>query len=87
MKSRKIQRLEFVSEKIKGEDSKRNVVCILFVIAQKSGLVEAPMEGKHGQTSSSIFGGHGELGVRGGKGKRGEQKRARLSTEEEGGGT
>jgi hypothetical protein len=30
MKSHKIQRLEFVSDKIEGEDSKREVVCIRF---------------------------------------------------------
>jgi hypothetical protein len=30
MKSRKIQRLEFVSDKIEGEDYKREVVCTCF---------------------------------------------------------
>jgi hypothetical protein len=51
-------------------DSKRKVVCILFIIPpSKSGSVEAPMEGDHGQTSSSIYGGHGELVVRGGRGR------------------
>jgi hypothetical protein len=30
MKSRKIQRLEFVSDKIEGGDRKREVVCIHF---------------------------------------------------------
>jgi hypothetical protein len=31
MKSRKIQVLEFVSDKIEGEDCKREVICIGFV--------------------------------------------------------
>jgi hypothetical protein len=44
------------------------------------------MEGGHGRSSTSIDGGHGELSVRGGKGKRGEQQRVRLSVEEEEGG-
>jgi hypothetical protein len=45
-----------------------------FVIPRsKSGLVDAPVEGDHGWTLSSIYGGHGELSMRGGKGKRGEQ--------------
>jgi hypothetical protein len=30
MKSRKIQRLEFISDKIEGKDSKREVMCIHF---------------------------------------------------------
>jgi hypothetical protein len=30
MESRKIQRLEFVSDKIEGEDHKREVICIRF---------------------------------------------------------
>jgi hypothetical protein len=55
MKSRKIQRLEFVSDKIEGRDCKREVMCIRFGHpTKKNELVwgspwEAAMAGVHGE--------------------------------------
>jgi hypothetical protein len=73
MKAHKIRRLEFISDKIEGGDSKREVMCICLVIPQrKTALVEAFHEGDdHGRSWSSI-GGHGgarRRGERGGRGK------------------
>jgi hypothetical protein len=51
IKSHKILRLEFISDKIEGEDCKREVMCIQFGHStNKNELVWGSMGGSHGQT-------------------------------------
>jgi hypothetical protein len=56
MKSHKIWRLEFVSDKIETGDSKRKVVHICFSHASKKNDLgwRSPWKGGHGQTLSSM---------------------------------
>jgi hypothetical protein len=56
MKSHKIQRLEFISDKIEGRDCKREIMCIRFGHAtRKNELVwGSPWEDTHGQSWSSL---------------------------------
>jgi hypothetical protein len=60
MKSRKIRRLEFVSDKIEGGVSKREVMCIRFDHPTKKNDLGCglPWDGSHGQTLLH-GGGHG----------------------------
>jgi hypothetical protein len=75
MKSHKIQRLEFVSDKIEDEHSKREVMCICFCHpTKKNELVSASLwEGSHGQSWSSMAG-NGELIREGGEGEGEEEE-------------
>jgi hypothetical protein len=52
MKSHKIWGLEFVSDKIEGEDYKREVICIYFDHPTKENefVRGSPWEGSHGRT-------------------------------------
>jgi hypothetical protein len=56
IKSHKILRLEFISDKIEGEDSKRKVMCIRFghPIKKNELVWGSPWEGSHGQSWSSM---------------------------------
>jgi hypothetical protein len=55
--SRKIQRLEFVSDKIEGEDCRREVMCICFGHPRRKwDCVRLSMGGGHGWSWSSING-------------------------------
>jgi hypothetical protein len=79
-KSRKIQRLEFVSDKIEGGDCKREVMCTVLVIPwRKMSLCEA-LHGRHPWSELELLwepiGGSPERGRRGGG--RGEEAGAQL---------
>jgi hypothetical protein len=73
-KSHKIQRLEFVSDKIKGVDCKREVICIHFIYPMKKNklvggsLWEAAMAGLEASWEA-VMGSSSERGRRGGMGR------------------
>jgi hypothetical protein len=86
MKFRKIQKLEFVSDKIEGGNSKRKIVHICFghLTNEKQPWIELSIGRSHDQTSSSMSG-HGGARRRGKRGGRvGERGRGRGCGEKEG---
>jgi hypothetical protein len=68
---RKIRRLEFISDKFEGGDSKREVMCIHFGHPMKKNVLVwgFPWEGSHGWSWSSMEGAMGtcQRGERGGR--------------------
>jgi hypothetical protein len=85
MKSHKIRRLEFISDKIDAGDCKRKVVRIRFGHpTKKQAWLELSMGGGHGRTLSSMGGGRGGSSERKRGGRGGERGRARDCGEEEG---
>jgi hypothetical protein len=84
----KIRRLEFVSNKIEGRDSKMEVICICFSYpTKKNELVwGSPWDGSHDRSWSSMAG-HGELAKEGKEGEgggRGGAARVQLGHQGEG---
>jgi hypothetical protein len=70
MKSHKIWRLEFVSDKIEGRDSKRKVMRIHFDHSMKKWhWLKLSMGGGHGISWSSMGGTMGSTSERGERGK------------------
>jgi hypothetical protein len=87
MKFRKIQRLEFISNKIEGGDCNREVMCICFGHpTKKNELVQgSPWEAAMAGVGASM-GAHGELVGEGkvGEGEEGEGRRCGAPWEEGG---
>jgi hypothetical protein len=86
MKFRKIQKLEFVSDKIEGGNSKRKIVHICFghLTNEKQPWIELSIGRSHDRTSSSMSG-HGGARRRGKRGGRvGERGKGRGCGEKEG---